>query len=209
MRRVQRLCRVGRAGGQAAVVGVLCGLMGLPPGVGAQEVGGARVPVERHAKPLTERERVLQALNRFTFGPRPGDVAAVESVGVQRWFEMQLHPERVDDSGFQGEMGQFPAMGLPQDQLKERFPSGAAIRQMSKLGGSVPSDPVERAIYADSEAVYQEKIENKNLVVGGAQGSVVGRADDGKAAMNGTAVGPGRTHVSEARHGAPAIAVIR
>jgi uncharacterized protein (DUF1800 family) len=203
MRRVERLCRVGRAGGQAAVVAVVCGLMVVPPGVGAQEMGGARLPVERHGKPLTEHERVLQALNRFTFGPKPGDVAAVESVGLQRWFEMELHPERIDDSGFEVEMRQFPAMGLPQDQLKEKFPSSAAVRQMSKLGGSVPSDPVERVIYADSEAVYQEKIENKNLVVGGAQGSVVGRADDGKAAMNGTAVGPGKTHVSEARHGAP------
>ena len=39
----------------------------------------------------------------------------------------------------------------------ERFPSGAEIRQMSKQGGSVPSDPVERAIYADAEAVYDAR----------------------------------------------------
>ena len=175
--------------------------MGLPPGVEAQQ--GAGLPVERHAKPLTEQERVLQALNRFTFGPRPGDVAAVEAVGLQRWFEGQLHPERVDDSEFGAEMAQFPAMGLSEGELKERFPSRQMIRQRGRQGGSVPGDPVERAIYADSEAVYQEKIENKNLVVGGTQGSVVGTADDSKAAMNGTLVGPVGTHVSDARHGAP------
>jgi uncharacterized protein (DUF1800 family) len=174
---------VGRAGGQAAVVGVLCGLMVVPTGVGAQRVGGARLPVEKHAKPLTEQEKVLQALNRFTFGPRPEDVAAVESVGLQRWFEMQLHPERVDDSAFGVEMGQFPAMGLTQDQLKERFPSSAMIRQMSKLGGAVPSDPVERAIYADAEAVYQAKVENK--AAAGAQAVVAGPTHDDKAVMNG------------------------
>jgi uncharacterized protein (DUF1800 family) len=183
MRRVERLCRVGRAGGQAAVVGVLCGLMVVPTGVGAQRVGGARLPVEKHAKPLTEQEKVLQALNRFTFGPRPGDVAAVESVGLQRWFEMQLHPERIDDSGFGVEMAQFPAMGLPQDQLKERFPSGAMIRQMSKLGGSVPGDPVERAIYADAEAAYQVKVENK--AAAGTQAIVAGPTHGDKAVMNG------------------------
>jgi len=178
MRRVQWLCRVGRAGGQAAAVGMLCGLMGLPPGVGAQEVGGAKLPVERHAKPLTEQEKVLHALNRFTFGPRPGDVEAVESVGVQRWFEMQLHPERVDDSAYQVEMGQFPAMGLAEDQLLERFPSGAVVRQMSRQGGSVPGDPVERAIYADAEAVYAVKVENK--AAGGANGAA---ADGGMLPM--------------------------
>jgi uncharacterized protein (DUF1800 family) len=159
MGRVQRLCLVGRIGGKATLVGVLCGLMVVPGG--AQEVGGAKLPVEKHAKPLTREERTLQALNRFTFGPRPGDVAAVEKVGVERWFEMQLHPERVDDSGFVAEMGQFPAMGLPEDQLLERFPSGAMVRQMSKQGGSVPNDPVERAIYRDAEAVYAAKVENK------------------------------------------------
>ena len=36
--------------------------------------------------------RVLHALNRFTFGPRPGDVAAVERMGLDRWFELQLNP---------------------------------------------------------------------------------------------------------------------
>jgi uncharacterized protein (DUF1800 family) len=156
--------------------------MGLPPGV-AQEVGGAKLPVERHAQPLTEHEKVLQALNRFTFGPMPGDVAAVESVGLQRWFEEQLHPGQIDDSAFGVEMGQFPAMGLPQDQLKERFPSGATVRQMSKLGGSVPNDPVERAIYADAEAVYAAKVENKAAV--GTQAVVAGPTHDDKAIMNG------------------------
>ena len=181
MRRVERLCRVGRAGRPLAVFGMLCGLMVMP--AGAQQVGGARLPVERHAKPLIQEEKVLQALNRFTFGSRPGDVGLVESVGLQRWFEMQLHPERIDDSTFAAEMEQFPAMGLPEEQLLERFPSGAVVRQMSKQGGSVPSDSVERAIYADAEAVYQVKVENK--AVAGTQAVVAGSLHDDKTVMNG------------------------
>jgi uncharacterized protein (DUF1800 family) len=165
---------------QAGWSGLLCGLMVVTSGVGAQQVSGERLPGEKHVKPLTERERVLQALNRLTFGPRPGDVAAVESMGLQKWFEMELHPERIDDSRFGVEMGQFPAMGLPEDQLKERFPSAGMIRQMSRRGESIPSDPVERAIYADAEAVYDAKVENKAA----AQGSVNSTRDD-KAVTNG------------------------
>ncbi len=204
MRRIQRLCWVG---GPAGVVGVLCGLMVVVPGVGAQEVSGRGLPVERHAKPLTEQERVLHALNRFTFGPRPGDVAAVESMGLQRWFEMQLHPERIDDSGFVAEMGQFPAMGLPEEELKKRFPSGQMIRQMGRRGESVPGDPVEGAIYADAEAVYREKVENKavNGPAGvGVQGVVAGPTLAAKSGGDdGAPGGSVETHVSEARHGAP------
>ena len=137
---------------KAGLVGVLCGVM-VVPGVGASSL-----PVVRHVKPLTQQERVLQALDRFTFGPRPGDVAAVEQMGLQRWFEMQLHPERIDDSAFGAEVGQFPAMGLMDAELMRRFPSQQKIRQMSKQGEALPSDPVERAIYADAEAVYEAKL---------------------------------------------------
>jgi uncharacterized protein (DUF1800 family) len=154
MHRVTILKQVGKA----AAVGVLCGLMVVPPGVLGQQVSGTGLPVERHVKALTEQERVLQALNRFTFGPRPGEVAAVERMGLERWFEMQLHPERIDDSGMVAAMGEYPAMGLAAAELKERFPSGQMIWQMGRVGGSVPGDPVERAIYADASYADAERL---------------------------------------------------
>ncbi len=131
----------------------------------------------------------MQALNRFTFGPRPGDVEAVERMGLQKWFEMQLHPERIDDSGFGEELSQFPAVGLPVEEEMRRFPSGAMIRQMSKRGDSVPGDAVEGAIYRDAEAAYQARVEKKAEVglggVAGNQSSVAGTSHDGEAVMNG------------------------
>ena len=186
MRRAQRLLRLGRSGGQLTLVGVMCGLVAVPPGMGAQPTAGARLPVERHAKPLSEQEKVLQALNRFTFGPRPGDVAAVEAMGLQRWFEMELHPDKIDDSVLEAEMAEFPAMRLTADQLKERFPSGQVIRQMGKQGGSLPNDPVEKAIYADAEAVYAARVEKDKAAVGTivGRGSVVGPTHDDNAVMN-------------------------
>ena len=195
MRRAQRLWRLGRSGGQLTLVGVMCGLVAVPPGMGAQPTAGARLPVERHAKPLSEQEKVLQALNRFTFGPRPGDVAAVEAMGLQRWFEMELHPDKIDDSVLEAEMAEFPAMRLTADQLKERFPSGQVIRQMGKQGGSLPNDPVEKAIYADAEAVYAARVEKDKAAVGTivGRGSVVGPTHDDKTVMNGapkTVAGP-------------------
>ncbi len=32
-------------------------------------------------------ERILQALNRFTFGPKPGDLEAVRKMGLDQWFD--------------------------------------------------------------------------------------------------------------------------
>jgi hypothetical protein len=35
---------------------------------------------------------IVHALNRLTFGPRPGDVAEVRRIGLTKWIELQLHP---------------------------------------------------------------------------------------------------------------------
>jgi len=40
-----------------------------------------------------EQKRAVQALNRLTFGPRPGDIQQVMAMGVDRWIDLQLHPE--------------------------------------------------------------------------------------------------------------------
>jgi uncharacterized protein (DUF1800 family) len=45
----------------------------------------------------SERERAEHALNRLSFGARPGDVERVARIGVDRWIDEQLHPERIDD----------------------------------------------------------------------------------------------------------------
>ena len=45
----------------------------------------------------SERQRTEHALSRLTFGARPGDVERVIRIGVDRWIDEQLHPERIDD----------------------------------------------------------------------------------------------------------------
>jgi len=48
--------------------------------------------------PLTQEQRGIHALNRLTFGPRPGDLDSVLKMGVDKWIDQQLHPESIDDS---------------------------------------------------------------------------------------------------------------
>jgi uncharacterized protein (DUF1800 family) len=100
-------------------------------------------------------DRVLHALNRLTFGPKPGDIAAVEAIGLTTWFENQLNPSRIDDSALQARLAQFPAMQMPQGELMARYPDQQVIRQMELRNALLPSDPVERAIYGDEMAFYR------------------------------------------------------
>jgi len=47
---------------------------------------------------LLPDEQIQQALNRLTFGARPGDAEKLRSMGVDKWIDLQLHPERIDDA---------------------------------------------------------------------------------------------------------------
>jgi len=57
-------------------------------------------PASSPAGQAGERERAEHVLNRLAFGPRPGDVERVLELGVDRWVEQQLHPERISDRAF-------------------------------------------------------------------------------------------------------------
>ncbi len=108
-------------------------------------------------QPLTEEERASQALNRLTFGPRPGDVQRIQAIGVKKWVEMQLNPEQVDDSLLEARLQSFPAMHLSQQDLLRAFPSGAVIRAVADGKVALPADRVERAIYQNQVFAYEEK----------------------------------------------------
>src|SRR5206468_244378 len=47
---------------------------------------------------LSKDQQVIHALNRLTFGQRPGDLDEVRRVGVEKWIDLQLHPERMAES---------------------------------------------------------------------------------------------------------------
>ena len=98
--------------------------------------------------------RVTHALNRLTFGPRPGDVAAVEKMGLDRWFEHQLHPDLIDDAGLETRLAEYPAMRLSTAELQRKYPGPAELRRIEAGKTSLPSDPAQRAMVEDELALY-------------------------------------------------------
>src|SRR5690348_296470 len=54
--------------------------------------------------PLTEEQRIVHALNRLGFGPRPGDVERVRAIGLNRYLAEQLNPERIPDDAVEAKV---------------------------------------------------------------------------------------------------------
>src|SRR4051794_24068849 len=115
--------------------------------------------------PMDERERALHALNRLTFGPRPGDVERVTAMGVDKWIEQQLHPEKIDDSALQARLAGFRTLNMDAKAMLQNFPPPQEIKQMERRGGSLPHDPEKRAIYEAAIDKQERKQENKQAKV--------------------------------------------
>lgn len=58
-------------------------------------LGNAAGPFDKRLAP---EQQILQALNRLTFGPRPGDVEEVRRIGLNKWIELQLHPDQLPEN---------------------------------------------------------------------------------------------------------------
>ncbi|HEX4038072.1 MAG TPA: DUF1800 domain-containing protein [Acidobacteriaceae bacterium] len=177
------------AGTQRLFVAVLIALLVLPPtdafAFGHKKKKPKTVTAAGDS-PLSQDQRVLLALNRLTFGPRPGDAAAVNAMGLDKWIDEQLNPEGIDDSALEARLAEYPAMQLSLGELTKRFPSPAMIRQAEMGRRGLPGDPVERAIYRDQIAVLEQRQQKKQ---GAGQGTKSGEQGAGVRDQN-SAAGP-------------------
>lgn len=80
---------------------------------------------------LTQRQQALHILDRFTFGPTPGEADTVAQMGWRNWFREQLHPGMIADTALDERLMQYPSLELPPPQLLAELPSNGMIRQIA------------------------------------------------------------------------------
>ncbi len=69
----------------------------------------------------SDRTEIVHVLNRITFGPRAGDVEAVQKMGLHNYIERQLHPETIDDSAVEQQVAQFELLQMSPQELSTLF----------------------------------------------------------------------------------------
>jgi uncharacterized protein (DUF1800 family) len=102
-------------------------------------------------------DRLLQVLNRFTYGPRPGDLEHLRAIGLQAWFNQQLNPQSIDDSALEQRLAEYPAIQLPLPQMMGLFPNQQVIRRYMNGKQDRPGGEAEKAIYADEVFRFNQK----------------------------------------------------
>jgi uncharacterized protein (DUF1800 family) len=122
---------------------------------------------KKHENPLSAAQmdpskRALHALNRLTFGPRPGDVQRVEAIGIDHWIDEQLHPDKINDSALETRLIPLRTLRMDTKEIVENFPPNPVIRAVANGKQSLPSDPLKRAVYQAQLERFQTAQQKKD-----------------------------------------------
>jgi uncharacterized protein (DUF1800 family) len=132
----------------------------LPQSASVQGIRASTRPAYQ-SNELEGDARILHALNRFTFGPRPGDLETVRTMGLDKWFEQQLHPASLDQTDLNARLAEFPAMQWNPEDLLFRIPSNAIIRQAIDGKTPVPDRGALHAVYENQIYRVAQKKQEK------------------------------------------------
>jgi uncharacterized protein (DUF1800 family) len=125
---------------------------------------------------------IRHVLNRIGYGARPGDIERVRQIGLAKYIEQQLHPERMPDTGMSARLDGFETLNLSSRELADRYFIPAMMERRARqrertdaaeMDPEVPSQRAERkrgvALAELGEqrilrAIYSERQLNEVLV---------------------------------------------
>ena len=77
--------------------------------------------------------RTIHVLNRLAYGPRPGDLQRVKSIGVERYIQQQLSPDSIPiPASLHQRLGEFETIGMTPPELFVKY--GKAELRAAKGG---------------------------------------------------------------------------
>jgi uncharacterized protein (DUF1800 family) len=106
---------------------------------------------------LSEHDRAVHALQRLTFGPRPGDIEKVLAIGVDNWIQQQLTPAQTANPVLDGKLAAYRTLRMQPKELAQSFPTNQMIREASEGKRALPSDPVQNGLWEYLMERYKEQ----------------------------------------------------
>ena len=103
------------------------------------------VDARQFLKQIPKGDRITQALNRLTFGARPGDAEQVARIGLARWIDLQLNPGRIPENpALMAKLRPMDTLTMSSADLVKHYPTPQMIRQMANGTMPLPTDPERR-----------------------------------------------------------------
>lgn len=112
-------------------------------------------PTSAHTNNLSQDEKILHVLNRLGYGARPGDVEKVRQMGVEKYIELQLNPEKIDDQAVDTRLKGLNTLSMTSQELVRAYPQPKLLNEgkKAKLNEDAPNSDNKN----DNKAARLEK----------------------------------------------------
>jgi uncharacterized protein (DUF1800 family) len=109
-------------------------------------------------KKLGGNDQILHALDRLTFGPRPGDVERLKKIGLKKWIDQQLHPEQIKENPWlESQLQPLESLRMTPMEAVQHYPQPQLIKAIADGKQPLPEDPILRATVERLVARYKVK----------------------------------------------------
>jgi uncharacterized protein (DUF1800 family) len=127
----------------------------------SKEAEEAKRQAKLYQKKLSRDQQIVHALDRLTFGPKPGDVAHVKKMGLKKWLDLQLHPERIPENrNLEAKLQPLESLRMTPMEAGQHYPTPQMIRAIAAGRQPLPEDPVLRASIQRLVVRYKVKKED-------------------------------------------------
>jgi len=96
-------------------------------------------------KKLGKNDQISHALDRLTFGQRPGDMDRVRKIGLKKWIDAQLNPERISENPvLLARLENLETLRMSPREIWQKYPQTSSILAVLRGKPPIPSDPLFR-----------------------------------------------------------------
>jgi uncharacterized protein (DUF1800 family) len=90
---------------------------------------------------IPNNQKAEHALNRLTFGPRPGDIQRVQALGIKKWIDLQLSPQRIPENPILAtKLRPLDTLGMSTAQMLQNYPPPRVVKAMASGKLSLQSE---------------------------------------------------------------------
>ena len=112
---------------------------------------------------MTQEQKILHALNRLTFGPRPADVEEVRQLGLSKWIDRQLHPEELaENPELEAKLAPLDTLRMSPQELVSHYPAPQLVKAIADGRAPMPRDPEQRFLIQKLVRRYEQKQKQDN-----------------------------------------------
>jgi uncharacterized protein (DUF1800 family) len=111
---------------------------------------------------------IRHVLNRIGYGPRPGDVERVRQIGLAKYIEQQLHPERMPDAAMSARLDGFETLKMSSKELADRYFIPAMMERRGRQRERVAAGETDAGTFPDAT---DQRAERKRGVAGAGGGA--------------------------------------